>query len=251
MIVPYIGEVTVFAFSFAPAGSVTCDGALLPISENTGLFSLIGNNFGGDGVSTFGLPNFSSLTEEGGQYCMSLFGTMPPANREAIPGELALLPYNAPPSWVNCDGQLLQISQYPALFQILMTRFGGDGTTTFGLPDLRTAPPLLPKGQPGAPPLPPSIYSIATAGDSSAQGIVAEVKLFPSACAPNNWSACDGRLLPVASNTALFSLLQTTYGGDGQTNFALPDFSKLSPPGLEYFICTVGVYPSHPEMSEQ
>ena len=116
MIVPYIGEVTVFAFNFAPAGWLACEGYLLPISEYTKLFSLIGNNFGGDGVSTFGVPNFSSLTEEGGQYCMSLFGTVPTVKRDALPGELALLPYNPPPSWINCDGQLLQISQYHLSF---------------------------------------------------------------------------------------------------------------------------------------
>ena len=248
MIVPYIGEVTVFAFNFAPAGWLACEGYLLPISENTKLFSLIGNNFGGDGVSSFGVPNFSSLTEEGGQYCMSLFGTVPTVKRDALPGELALLPYNPPPSWINCDGQLLQISQYPSLFQILGTTFGGDGTTTFGIPDLRSAPPLLPKGQAGEPPLPPSIYSIANVtGDCSAEGILAEVKLFPLAAAPKNWSLCDGQLLPIASNTALFSLIQLNYGGDGNTTFGLPDFSKLSPPGLEYFICTVGVYPSRPD----
>ncbi|MGZ5437659.1 MAG: phage tail protein, partial [Pyrinomonadaceae bacterium] len=89
MIVPYMGEVTVFAFSFAPAGWITCEGQLLSIAEYTKLFSLIGNNFGGDGVSTFGLPNFASLTEEGGQYCMSLFGTLPTVKRDALPGELA------------------------------------------------------------------------------------------------------------------------------------------------------------------
>ncbi|HEY5837739.1 MAG TPA: tail fiber protein [Pyrinomonadaceae bacterium] len=251
MINPYLGEVTVFAFNFAPAGWIACQGQLLSIAEFPTLFSVIGNNFGGDGVSTFGLPNFSSLTDEGGQYCMSLFGTAPTVKRDALPGELALLPYNPPPSWINCDGQLLQVSEYPSLFQILCTAFGGDGTTTFGLPDLRSAPPLLPKGQGGAPPLPPSIYSIANVpSGSTAEGILAEVKLFPSACPPNKWSTCDGQLLPVGSNTGLFSLLQTTYGGDGQTNFALPDFSKLSPPGLQYFICTSGVYPSHPQVDE-
>ena len=242
MIVPYIGEVTVFAFDFAPAGWITCEGQLLPIAEYTELFSLIRTTFGGDGVETFGVPDFSSLTEEGGQYCMSLFGTVPNVKRDALPGELALLPYEPPPAWINCDGQMLQIAEYQSLFQLLKTTFGGNGTTTFGIPDLRAVPPLLPEGSG-----PASIYSIANVPpDSSAEAILAEVKLFPAACPPTNWSTCDGQLLPVENNTALFSLLQMTYGGDGQTNFALPDFSKLSPPGLQYFICTTGVYPSRP-----
>jgi microcystin-dependent protein len=246
MITPYIGEVAVFAFNFAPAGWIACEGQLLPVAEYTELFSLIRTTFGGDGVTTFGVPDFSSLTDEGGQYCMSLFGIMPNVKRDAIPGELALLPYDPPPAWINCDGQILLIAQYQSLFKLLGTTFGGDGTTTFGIPDLKAAPPLLPPGSG-----PASIYSIANVSSgSTSDSIVAEVKLFPSACAPTDWSTCEGQLIPIGSNTALFSLLQTTYGGDGETNFALPDFSKLSPPGLQYFICTVGVYPSRPEATD-
>lgn len=150
--------------------------------------------------------------------------------------------------FVLFSGLLLQCSQYPSLFHILGTQFGGDGTTTFGIPDLCSAPPLLPKAQGGAPPLPPSIYSIANvSANSPVQSILGAVKLFPSAAAPKNWSLCDGQLLAIGDNTALFSLIQLNYGGNANTTFGLPDFSKLSPPGLEYFICTTGVYPSRPE----
>lgn len=54
---PFVGEVRVFGFDFAPRGWATCDGQLLPISQNTALFSLLGTNYGGDGRSTFGLPD--------------------------------------------------------------------------------------------------------------------------------------------------------------------------------------------------
>src|SRR3954454_11903051 len=54
---PYIGEIRMFAGSFAPAGWAFCNGALLPISENETLFQLIGTTYGGDGQSTFALPN--------------------------------------------------------------------------------------------------------------------------------------------------------------------------------------------------
>jgi len=54
---PYVAEIRVFPFNFAPKGWATCDGQLLPISRNTALFSLIGTYYGGDGKSTFGLPN--------------------------------------------------------------------------------------------------------------------------------------------------------------------------------------------------
>lgn len=52
---------------------------------------------------------------------------------------------------------------------------------------------------------------------------VAEIRIFPFNFAPRGWAWCNGQLLPISQNTALFSLLGTTYGGDGKSNFALPD----------------------------
>lgn len=54
---PYIGEIRMFGGNFAPAGWMFCEGQLLPISENDALFNLIGTTYGGDGQSTFGLPD--------------------------------------------------------------------------------------------------------------------------------------------------------------------------------------------------
>ena len=54
---PYIGEIRMFGASFAPAGWAFCNGALMPISENDALFTLIGTTYGGDGQETFGLPD--------------------------------------------------------------------------------------------------------------------------------------------------------------------------------------------------
>ena len=56
-----------------------------------------------------------------------------------------------------------------------------------------------------------------------ADPFVAEIRIFPFTFAPKGWAFCDGQLLPLSQNTALFSLLGTTYGGNGQSNFALPD----------------------------
>jgi microcystin-dependent protein len=58
---------------------------------------------------------------------------------------------------------------------------------------------------------------------------VAEIRIFPFNFAPNGWAFCDGQLLPLSQNTALFSLLGTTYGGDGKSNFALPDMQGNVP----------------------
>ena len=56
-----------------------------------------------------------------------------------------------------------------------------------------------------------------------ADPFVAEIRIFPFNFAPRGWAFCDGQLLPIPQNTALFSLLGTTYGGNGATTFALPD----------------------------
>jgi microcystin-dependent protein len=56
-----------------------------------------------------------------------------------------------------------------------------------------------------------------------ADPFVAEIRIFPFNFAPKGWAWCDGQLLPLSQNTALFSLLGTTYGGNGKSNFALPD----------------------------
>lgn len=54
---PFVAEIRIFPFNFAPTGWALCNGQLLPISQNTALFSLLGTNYGGNGVSVFGLPN--------------------------------------------------------------------------------------------------------------------------------------------------------------------------------------------------
>ena len=75
-----------------------------------------------------------------------------------------------------------------------------------------------------------------------ADPFVAEVRIFPFNFAPKGWAWCDGQLMPLSQNTALFSLLGTMYGGDGKSTFALPDFQGSAVvhagqgPGLsEYF----------------
>ncbi len=71
------------------------------------------------------------------------------------------------------------------------------------------------------------------------------VKLVAFQYAPPNWASCSGQLLPINQYQALFSLLGTTFGGDGRTNFALPklDAGALQN-GLHYIICLNGIYPA-------
>ena len=76
-----------------------------------------------------------------------------------------------------------------------------------------------------------------------ANPFVAEIRIFPFNFAPKGWAFCDGQLLPISQNTALFSLLGTQYGGDGKSNFALPNLqgsaplhAGQSPGGSQFFI---------------
>jgi microcystin-dependent protein len=62
-----------------------------------------------------------------------------------------------------------------------------------------------------------------------ADPFVAEIRIFPFNFAPKGWAWCNGQLMPLSQNTALFSLLGTTYGGDGKSTFALPDLEGRAP----------------------
>ncbi len=62
-----------------------------------------------------------------------------------------------------------------------------------------------------------------TSNSGSMDGMIGEIRMFGANWAPRNWALCEGQLLAISSNTALFSILGTTYGGDGRTTFALPD----------------------------
>jgi microcystin-dependent protein len=74
---PFLAEIRLVPFNFAPRGWAFCSGQILPISPNTALFSLLGTIYGGDGKSTFGLPNLQGLTvlgADGGQFPQGLQG---------------------------------------------------------------------------------------------------------------------------------------------------------------------------------
>ncbi len=115
----------------------------------------------------------------------------------------------------------------------------------------------------------------------SVEGMIGEVRMFAGNFAPRGWAFCQGQLLAISSNQALFSILGTTYGGDGRTTFGLPDLRAKAPVhpgtssglpnfrlggpasvtansalssgersyshglmGMNYIICVQGIYPS-------
>jgi microcystin-dependent protein len=97
---PFVAEVRIFGFNFAPKGWARCDGQLLPLSQNTALFSLLGTMYGGDGKSTFALPNLAGMScvhtgqgqglsehfqgEEAGEQALTLIVSEMPAHGHSL-----------------------------------------------------------------------------------------------------------------------------------------------------------------------
>jgi microcystin-dependent protein len=114
---PFVAEIRIFGFNFAPKGWAFCNGQLLPISQNTALFSLLGTTYGGDGKSTFALPNFQGsaaigqgqgaglsprfLGEESGTQSVTLLQTEMPAHNHLVGADSIVGDTNAPSPGVS------------------------------------------------------------------------------------------------------------------------------------------------------
>jgi len=72
--------------------------------------------------------------------------------------------------------------------------------------------------------------------------MIGQISLFPYNFAPAGWMFCEGQLLPIPQNEVLFQLLGTTYGGDGEETFGLPDLTAAAPPNLHYCISLFGEF---------
>ena len=99
MSTPFIGQIIIFAGNFAPSGWAMCNGQLIPISQNTALFSILGTTYGGDGETTFALPDMRGracvhmgqgvsstyvLGQSGGAESISLTAGTTPADRKSV-----------------------------------------------------------------------------------------------------------------------------------------------------------------------
>lgn len=178
------------------------------------------------------------------------FGNIKGTKVEAAPntpalGQICLMAMNfVPRGWAKCDGTLLAISNNNALFTLLGTTYGGDGSATFALPSLKS-------------PIPNAQYCIATQGifpsvDSGTgfDPILGQVELFPYNFTPSGWAKCEGQYLNIKSNQALFAILGTKFGGNGTSNFRLPDLRGTEPnSNMHYCIAISGLYPSDGEYS--
>jgi microcystin-dependent protein len=137
-----------------------------------------------------------------------------------------------PVGWLPADGRQLSIASSEFLFEAIGTRYGGDGQTTFALPQLDCG----------------NLKCCVTTDNGLQLGIgtfLGEIEVMALQFCPVGWLPADGRELPVQTNAALFSLLVFRYGGDTvrQTTFALP---KLDCGDLKCCINNSGRYPERP-----
>ena len=147
---------------------------------------------------------------------------------EPFLGEIKIVGFNfAPRSWAKCDGQLLAISQNSALFSLLGTMYGGDGRTTFGLPDLRGRVPIHPGTGPGL-----SSYSLGQAGGSET---VSHAHVAGS-------GVHGHELVGGTSGSAIAQTTVSPGGGDGAESI-----SSIQPyQCVQFIIALTGIFPPRP-----
>ncbi len=193
----FLGQVSMFTGNFAPGGYMAANGQLLPISQFSALFNILGTTYGGDGQTTFALPDLRGRTIVGAGAGVTLgesFGGEQtllteanlPLHEHSLPGGGFTDPAGGGAAYDNAEPSL-GLNYLIALNGVFPPQDSGGG----GWPDQE-----------------------ATLG---------EVVAFAGDFAPGGYAFADGRLLPINQNQALFSLIGTTYGGDGRVNFALPD----------------------------
>lgn len=163
---------------------------------------------------------------------------------EPFVGELSIFGGNfAPRGWALCDGQLLPISQYSALFSILGTIYGGDGVSTFGLPDLRSRVAIHPGNGPGL-----SSYRLGQKGGAEtvtlttsqipAHNHSAQLKVATSAN-PVTRDFPDVSQAGASADVTFDQAVETSNSGGGQPHDNIQPFQCVN-----YIIALQGIYPS-------
>lgn len=221
----YLSEIRAFAFPFVPRGWLPCDGRSLPVATNLALYHLIGNTYGGDG-STFKLPDLRERVTIGNGPAYPYFAQGGEERHPLTLNEMPRHTHQAVASTINRDSTTPEGHYWPA-----------DSGYTKESNALMSVDALAlvgyGKGHDNMSPYQAINYAIATEGifpsGNFGGGYLGSIKLFPGKLESEDCVPCDGRVLPIASHAALFSLLGSSYGGDGKTTFALPDLRGRAP----------------------
>lgn len=235
---PLLGEVCLFPFNFAPAGWAQCNGQLLQISTNTALFSILGTTYGGDGRTTFGLPNLQGIVpigagtgtaltprflgETGGLQNATLDNTTIPSHSHGLSAKSGNGTSNNPQGnffAANAEGMgQFNSSSDSSLNVNTLSETGGELAHNNMPPYLVLNLCIALQG----------VYPSRSTGTSPDQ-VFGDIILFAGNFVPAGYLACDGSLLSIAANDVLFNLIGTTFGGDGVSTFAVPDLQGRAP----------------------
>jgi microcystin-dependent protein len=226
-----------FGGNFAPVGWALCDGSLMAIDQNAALFQLIGTTYGGDGVSTFALPNLQGRVpiHQGGS---SIIGLL--AGSETITLVAAQVPGHVHTAFGTSAGASTG-GPAGALYAVTDSAHQLYAPAAAGAPAVMAPQTLSPGGGTRVAQQLDAVHchhlhhlverdlSFPKLGATVADQFLGEIRIFGGNFAPSGWATCDGQLLAISQNTALFSILGTMYGGNGTTNFALPNLQGSVP----------------------
>ena len=234
---PFLSEIRLFCFDFPPKGWAACNGQILPINQNQALFALLGTTYGGNGQTTFALPdlrarvpmhkgpihgtgNSGLLGVKGGERAHTVTTAEMPIHTHS------LMVRNSNGSSPQASGNVLAgaNNMYAPAANLTTLDPQTIGNVGGSQPHNNMQPYLVMN------------YCIALVGDfpspnSGAGGgsfdpYIGEVRMFASNFAINGWAFCDGQQLPISENEALFQLIGTIYGGDGEETFNLPNLQS-------------------------
>jgi microcystin-dependent protein len=232
-----VGELDLYPASVTPQGYVGANGQRLSVYQYQALTGAIGFTFGGSPNSAeLGMPAVSAPAGFAYQVCNDGYFASTSQDdysggAECAAGALNLQATDYLPSgWVPADGRMLSATQAAALYNVIGTSFGGNGQT-FAVPNL-TAPKGL-------------SWDICVSGLSwhTAPACTAgELTPFAATTPPSDYLAADRRTARFNSYPELGALLGTDFGGDGISNFGLPNLAGLTT-GVSYGICATGNWP--------
>lgn len=251
MVFSVLGEIRLFAGTYEPVGWAFCDGRLLDISANFDLFELLGFAYGKNATeSQFGLPNLPAPA--GVRYIISVTGEWP-QSLDGFIGAIKLFAGLLPPNgWLPCDGRVVPVDPQDInrtrLATVLGSTYGGNGTSTTGLP---LVPPISSAISVDGKFLPQ--YMLCVKGPLAAQPggnsnnaqfeqFIGEVAAFAGSYVPAGLVEANGQTLTSSDEPALSVIVQ---GNATKSTFQVPQLAGL-PAGVKlmaYLIATRGIFP--------
>lgn len=239
MLDPMIGSVVCLAFDFVPKGWVPCDGTLYPTPNFPPLAKYLGKTYGGDGTTTFAVPDLRSRAPRH-------IGPINALGQKGGIEQVTLTPAQSPSHSHNLQASSTPADIAQASFALLapavprgINVYTSAGNTT-QLTGTRIEPQGMasPQAHSNIQPFLAMNFVIATQGVYVPPGgqwpgddepFTGEIRIFASSTIPAGWVPCNGQLIAIQTNQALFSLINTTYGGDGSSTFQLPDLRGRLP----------------------